>query len=74
VQTSLVESGRLEPLFDEAALALLHERAEGVPRLVARLADYALVAGAAAGLTVVDRSVVEGAHEEVNWPAAAVTY
>jgi general secretion pathway protein A len=72
VQTALVESGRLEPLFDDAALALLHERAEGVPRRVARLADYALMAGAAAGLSLIDRAVVEGANQELAWPAPAV--
>jgi general secretion pathway protein A len=74
VQTSLVESGRMEPLFDDAALALLHERAEGVPRRVARLADYALVAGAAAGLSIIDGSVIDVAHEEVAWRAPAPVY
>jgi general secretion pathway protein A len=74
VQTALVEAGRLEPLFDEAALAALHERSEGVPRRVARLADYALAAGAAARASVVDRSLVEGACQEISWPAPAEVY
>ncbi len=72
VQTALVEAGRMEPLFDEAALASLHERSGGVPRRVARLADYALMAGAAAGVNLIDRSVVEGANQELVWPAPAV--
>ncbi len=72
VQTALVESGRMEPLFDEAALASLHERSGGVPRRVAQLADYALMAGAAAGVNLIDRSVVEGADQELVWPAPAV--
>ena len=71
VQTALVESGRLEPLFDEAALALLHERTEGVPRRVARLADYALMAGAAAGLSLIDCATLDGANQELAWPAPA---
>jgi general secretion pathway protein A len=74
VQTALVESGRMEPLFDEAALTMLHERAEGVPRRVARLADYALVAGAAAGLSLIDRAVVEGADQELAWPTPTAVY
>jgi general secretion pathway protein A len=74
VQTALVESGRMEPLFEDAALDALHELAEGVPRRVARLADYALVAGAAAGLSVVDRSVVDGAHQELTWPVPVAAY
>jgi type II secretory pathway predicted ATPase ExeA len=72
VQTALVEAGRTEPLFDEAALTALHERSEGIPRRVAQLADYALVAGAAAGVKLVDRSVVEGANQELVWPASVV--
>jgi general secretion pathway protein A len=71
VQTALVEAGRMEPLFDEAALAALHERSEGVPRRVAQLADYALMAGAAAGVSLIDRAVIDGAHQELAWPAAA---
>jgi type II secretory pathway predicted ATPase ExeA len=74
VQTALVESGRMEPLFDDSALAMLHERAEGVPRRVARLADYALLAGAAAGLSLIDRAVVEGADQDLAWPTAAAVY
>ena len=54
VQTALVDAGRFEPLFDERALARLHELSEGVPRRVARLADGALLAGAAAGLEMID--------------------
>ncbi|MEN0111037.1 MAG: AAA family ATPase, partial [Planctomycetota bacterium] len=48
VQTSLVESGRYEPAFSESALGLLHELTRGVPRQVARLADFSLLAGAGA--------------------------
>jgi general secretion pathway protein A len=72
VQTGLVESGRMEPLFDDGALAALHERSAGVPRRVAQLADYALVAGAASGANVIDRSVVDGADQNLAWPAPAV--
>jgi general secretion pathway protein A len=72
VQTALVESGRMEPLFDDAALTALHERSGGVPRRVAQLADYALMAGAAAGVNLIDRAVVEGADREFSWPTPAV--
>jgi general secretion pathway protein A len=72
VQTSLVDAGRLEPLFEEAALATLHELSGGLPRQVARLADYALLAGAAAGVETVDSGIVEAAGEEIAWPAATM--
>jgi general secretion pathway protein A len=68
VQTALVDAGRFEPLFEERALTRLHELAEGLPRRVARLADGALVAGAAAGLDVIDETVVESVDEELAWP------
>jgi general secretion pathway protein A len=71
VQTALVDAGRFEPLFEEQALARLHGLAEGVPRRVARLADGALLAGAAAGLSMIDEAVVESVDEELAWPQAA---
>ena len=71
VQTALVDAGRFEPLFDDDALARLHELARGVPRSVARLADFALLAGAAAGLDMIDASAIEAAHDEIAWPAFA---
>ena len=70
VQTALVDAGRFEPLFAEAALSRLHEAAGGIPRRVARLADYALLAGAAAGLDMIDTTIIEAANEELAWPAA----
>jgi len=71
VQTALVEAGCLEPLFNNRALAELHELAGGVPRRVARLADFALLAGAAAGERTIDASIIRAAHEETNWALAA---
>jgi general secretion pathway protein A len=71
VQTALVDAGRFEPLFEEQALARLHGLAEGVPRRVARLADGALLAGAAAGLSMIDEAVVESVDEELAWPVEA---
>ena len=46
----------------------------GVPRQVARLADFALLAGAAAGVETIDAAIVEAANEEIAWPAAAAAY
>jgi general secretion pathway protein A len=74
LQTALVEAGRLEPLFDHGALEALHEIACGVPRQIARLADYSLLAGAAAGVETIDAGIVEAASEEIAWPAAAAAY
>jgi general secretion pathway protein A len=71
VQTALVDAGRMEPLFEDAALTTLHELSGGVPRQVARLADYALLAGAAAGVEMIDAGIVEAANEEIAWPATA---
>src|SRR3954471_3068288 len=71
VQTALVEAGRLEPLFEDGALEALHEIACGVPRQVTRLADYALLAGAAAGVESIDAGIVEAASEEIAWPRTA---
>ena len=74
VQTALVEAGRLEPVFDEDALRALHELSGGVPRQVARLADYALLAGAAARVDTIDAAMIEAAYDEIAWPAAVAAY
>lgn len=74
VQTALVEAGSSGPLFDDGALETLHELAGGVPRRVIRLAEFALLAGAAAGTERVDGELVRAAGEEVAWPAAVGTY
>jgi general secretion pathway protein A len=68
VQMALVDAGRFEPLFDDGALARLHELAAGVPRRVIKLADRALLAGAAAGIDAIDEATVEAADEELAWP------
>jgi type II secretory pathway predicted ATPase ExeA len=74
IQTALVDAGRYEPLFDEDALAMLHELSGGVPRQLSRLADFSLLAAAAAGLEKIDRGTVAGAHEELAWPLPAGAY
>jgi general secretion pathway protein A len=74
VQMALVEAGRTEPLFDEEALAALHRFTRGVPRQVARLADFALLAGAGARLTTIDAATIEAAHEEISWPEEVAVY
>jgi len=74
VQTALVEAGSTGPLFDGAALVAVHELAGGLPRQVNRLADFALLAGAAAGVDRIDAEIVRSAWEEVAWPAAVAAY
>lgn len=71
VQTALLDAGCTMPVFGHAALATLHERSGGVPRNVTRLADLALLAGAAAGATTIDTALIHAAHEETNWALEA---
>ena len=74
VQTALVEAGCIEPVFEEAALIKLHELAEGVPRRVVRLADFALLAAAAAGTRTIDADAVEAAEDATAWPAPVAAF
>ncbi len=71
LQHALLEAGRLDPVFTEDALRLVHSHSEGSPRLVARLADASLVLGARAGVAIVDTGIVQAAHGQVTWSAAA---
>lgn len=70
LQTALVECGRLEPVFEPDALDRIHECSGGLPRQVNRLADYALLAGAAAKVDSIDSALVEAAYEEIAWSSA----
>lgn len=67
LQHALVESGCDGPVFDDEAMAVLHTLSEGLPRRVNRLAEYALLGAAAAGLDSVDAGAVEAAHDAVAW-------
>lgn len=74
VQNALVEAGSGGPLFADDALAALHQTSGGNPRRVARLADFAMLAGAAAGVERISAALVRAACDEVDWPAAASAY
>ncbi len=73
VQTALIEAGRFDPVFEEEALQSLHKLSGGVPRQIARLADFALLAGAAAEMETIDAPTIESAQKELSWnmPLAA---
>jgi type II secretory pathway predicted ATPase ExeA len=71
VQSSLVDAGRFDPVFDDEGLAAIHELSGGVPRRVLRLADFALLAGAATQLETIDATTVHEAANEMRWPTVA---
>jgi general secretion pathway protein A len=71
VQTALVEAGSTAPIFESEALAALHAHSGGIPRRVTRLADFALLAGAAAAVERIDAALVQAAADEAAWPAVA---
>jgi type II secretory pathway predicted ATPase ExeA len=74
VQSALVESGRFDPVFDTDGLAAIYELTGGVPRQVVRLADFALLAGAAAEVDMIDAATVHAAYRELSWPTLEAAY
>ena len=66
VQIALVEAGRRTPVFEEAALSVLHNLSKGLPRHIVRLADFSMLASAAAELEIIDAETVQRAHREVT--------
>lgn len=66
VQAALQQAGAGELLFEEEALARLHELAAGVPRRIVQLADLALAAGAGEKLSKIDTRTVETACRELG--------
>jgi general secretion pathway protein A len=69
LQTALVDAGRFDPVFDEESLRAIIERTCGNPRQVVRLAELALIAGAAATADRIDTPIIQAAHHEMAWPA-----
>ncbi len=59
VKHRLRVAGREAALFDDAAIALLFEHSEGVPRLINTLAGNALVEGFGRGAAQIGREVME---------------
>lgn len=70
VQNALVEAGRYEPVFTDRALDVLHDLTRGVPRHVARLADFSLLAGAGQQASRIEKAMVEQAFAETKWAPA----
>lgn len=66
----LSEAGRNQPAFDEQAIWRIQELSGGVPRVVMRLAELALVAGAADRRDVVTVDLVDAVASEILPPAA----
>jgi type II secretory pathway predicted ATPase ExeA len=62
----LAVAGRAAPLFTDPAVARLHERARGVPRVVNQLAASALLEGFVRGAALLEVDVVEAAIEELD--------
>lgn len=74
IQTALVDAGRFDPVFDEESLRAIYERTSGNPRSVIRLAELALIAGAAATVDRIDAPIIHSANHEMAWPALETAY
>ncbi len=66
LQHAAIDAGRTTPLFTEDAMFRLHELSAGIPRQLSRLAELALVAGAAAELPLIDSSCVAETSRELT--------
>jgi type II secretory pathway predicted ATPase ExeA len=71
LRDALADAGRTEPAFDEQAIWRIQELSGGVPRLVVRLAELALVAGAADRRALVTVDLVEAIAGEILPPEAS---
>jgi general secretion pathway protein A len=65
VEHRLRVAGASQPIFTPSALALVHRRARGVPRLVNLLCDRALLRGYAEGARQIGRATVQAVAREV---------
>ena len=68
LQHALFEAGAERPLFDDGALSEIYRMSAGVPRLVIRLAEHALLSGSRYGQEIVDSATVQSVNESVSLP------
>lgn len=66
IRAALAQAGCKAAVFDPAAVARLHELAQGLPRRVIQLADLALLAGAGRGLKQIDAETIDSACQELG--------
>jgi type II secretory pathway predicted ATPase ExeA len=66
VQHHLALAGRSDTLFSDDAIALIHDTARGLPRLINNLAVAALIATFAQKKTIVDESAARAAVAEIS--------
>ncbi|NOY40420.1 MAG: AAA family ATPase [Planctomycetes bacterium] len=65
LQLALVEAGSERPLFDDQAINQIHQLADGIPRRVNRLADYALLIGSSTNQQTINSATIQTANEAV---------
>jgi general secretion pathway protein A len=66
LEQSLAKAGRHDPLFEDSAVARLHELARGRPRRIGQIADLALVAAAGQDRSTIDSATIETVFEELT--------
>lgn len=65
IRQSLRKAGCDKAIFDDLALARIHELSGGVPRSLCQLAELALIAGAGQERKRIDWNTIEAVHEEL---------
>lgn len=65
VDHRLTTAGATKPVFEDAAIEMLHALTAGVPRRIDRLGDLALVVGFADGRSTIDADHVEAVSREL---------
>ena len=69
VRRSLQAAGCSTTVFDQRAVARLHELSQGIPRRLSKLAHLAVLAGAGQQAERIDASLVEAVQQELHpWP------
>ena len=66
-ENSLAKSGKRDDVFTGQGITRLHELGDGIPKRMFQLADQALVAGAAQGLSHVDADLIDHVAEEFSF-------
>ena len=66
IRHRLVQGGGGEGIFSDQALPLIHERAEGLPRMINTICDLSLLIGFCRQAPCVDKGIVEEALRELD--------
>ncbi|MBF0180581.1 MAG: AAA family ATPase [Magnetococcales bacterium] len=66
IQYRLVQAGATQPVFTESAMRLIHRCSRGVPRIINKICDRAMLGAYSLGKHLIDRRIIRRSAKELG--------